>query len=132
MKARLIWGNLVSGNIQRTADFYSALGFKKNGKGEAGQSVSFFFANNDFIINFFTEERLSKPMNGGLSLPMMSNEVIFSISADSKEEVDQWVQKVIDAKGTICTPPQGFEQGYTFCFADPDNHKFNVLYWPGM
>ena len=132
MKARLIWGNLVSGNIKRTVDFYTALGFKRNGKSNDGEYASFFFANNDFIINFFTEERLSKPMNGGLSIPLTSNEVMFSISADSKEEVEQWVERVQAAHGTIFSPPQSYEQGYTFGFADPDGHKFNILYWPEM
>ena len=71
-------------------------------------------------------------MNGGLSIPKNANEILFSLSANSKEEVEQWVEKVRSANGTLFSEPQNFEQGYTFGFADPDNHKFNVLYWPGM
>lgn len=131
MKTRLIWGNLVSGNLKRTAAFYTALGFKQN-NGNA-EFVSFVFGETShFIINFFTEERLSNPVNGGLSILKNANETIFSLSAESREEVDQWVEKVKQAGGTIFSEPQNYEQGYTFGFADPDNHKFNVLYWPGM
>jgi len=132
MKTRLIWGNLVSGNIERTHKFYTDLGYKVNGEYKPGEAVSFFFGRNDFIINFFTPARLSLPMNGSLLLPVAGNEIIFSLSADSKEEVDKWLEKVKAANGTIFSLPQHFEKGYTFAFSDPDGHKFNVLYWQGM
>jgi uncharacterized protein len=133
MKVRLIWGNYVSGDLKRTAEFYTALGFKRNDNMEDGEFVSFIFGETShFIINFFTEERLSDPMNGGLSIPKSANELIFSLSADSEEEVDQWAEKVKQAGGTIFSEPQKFREGYTFAFSDPDGHKFNFLYWPGM
>jgi predicted lactoylglutathione lyase len=132
MKVRLIWGNYVSADLQRTADFYTALGFKRNDNMEDGEFVSFVFGETShFIINFFTEKRLGDPMNGGLTIPK-TNELIFSLSADSVEEVDQWAEKVKHAGGEIFSKPQKFQQGYTFAFSDPDGHKFNFLYWPGM
>ncbi|WP_343632751.1 VOC family protein [Fluviicola sp.] len=133
MEVRLIWGNYVSADLKKTAAFYTALGFKRNDNQQNDEFVSFIFGETShFIINFFTEERLSKPVNGGLSIPVSSNEVIFSLSAESREEVDQWAEKVMQAGGTIFSEPQPYEQGYTFGFADPDGHKFNFLYWPGM
>lgn len=132
METRYIWGNLVSSDLRKTAAFYTALGFKRNDAAEDGQFASFVFGQSNFIINFFTEERLSKQVNGGLSIPRNANEIIFSLSADSREDVDKWAEKVKSANGTIFSEPQNYEQGYTFGFADPDNHKFNVLYWPGM
>jgi len=132
MKTRFIWANLISGDMKKTIEFYTALGFKRNDQYETGESTSFTFAENQFIINFFTEERMTQPRFGGLSVPKNSNEIIFSISADSREDVDAWAEKVRKAGGTIFSNPQNYEQGYTFGFADPDNHKFNFLYWPGM
>jgi predicted lactoylglutathione lyase len=132
METRLIWANLVSGNIPRTIKFYTALGFKKIDNSENEEAVSFTFGKNNFIIYFFTPQRLSKPVNGSLSIPQNANEIIFSLSADSKADVDKWVDLVKSAEGTIFSEPQEYEKGYTFGFADPDHHKFNVLYWPGM
>jgi len=132
METRLIWANLVSGNIKRTREFYTALGFKRFDKDDNDESVCFAFGQNYFVINFFTEERLSKDINGKLSIPGNANEIIFSLSADSREDVDKWVEKVKSVNGTIFSGPQNYDQGYTFGFSDPDNHKFNVLYWPGM
>lgn len=132
MKTRSIWANLVSSDLERTAAFYTALGFKRNDNGKNKEVVSFSFGQNNFVINFFTAERLSMQMNGNLSLPKNSNEIIFSLSADSKEELEDWAEKVKLANGNIFSEIQSFEKGYTFGFADPDHHKFNFLYWPGM
>lgn len=129
MEPKFIWANLVTNDLERTTQFYTALGFQSNGKMDEG--TSFFFGQNKFVINFFTEQRLKKDVNGNIGIPK-ENEVIFSLSASSKEEVNNWVEKVKSAGGTIFAEPQDYEKGYTFGFADPDGHKFNILYWPGM
>lgn len=60
----------------------------------------------------------------------LGNEIIFSLSAESIDEVHQWLLAVKNADGKIFAEPQSFEKGYFFGFSDPDGHKFNVLYWP--
>lgn len=129
MEPKFIWANFASSDLERTTLFYTALGFESNGKMDEG--TSFFFSQNKFIINFFTGQRLNKDVNGNICIPKQ-NEIIFSLSAVSKEEVNDWVEKVKSAGGTIFAEPQDYEKGYTFGFADPDGHKFNILYWPGM
>lgn len=129
MEPKFIWANLVSNDLEKTTQFYTALGFEPNGKMDEG--TSFFFGQNKFVINFFIEQRLKKDANGNIGNPK-EKEVIFSLSASSKEEVNNWAEKVKSAEGTIFAEPQDYEKGYTFGFADPDGHKFNILYWPGM
>src|SRR6187402_2533916 len=129
MKPKRIWANLSSKNLQRTNEFYSALGFKSNNPHNSQELTSFFFGENDFIIHFFTEERFNTDING-IKANANGNEIIFSLSAESKEEVDGWVEKVEKAGGSIYTPPTAVGKGYTFGFSDPDGHKFNILYWP--
>lgn len=131
MKIRMIWGNLVSHDIAKTIEFYKALGFKQNGK-ETEDLVSFIFAENNFIINFFVPKRFETALKGKLANAKSENEIIFSLSANSREEVDLWYKKVKEIGGIIFSEPENFEVGYTFGFADPDGHKFNFLYWPGM
>jgi len=131
MKTKMIWANLVSNDIQKTIQFYTALGFKQNGK-ETKELVSFVFGENDFVINFFTPKRLENAIRGKLSNTAVDNEIIFSLSANSVEEVDLWHQKIKEINGTVFSEPENFEVGYTFGFSDPDGHKFNFLYWPGM
>lgn len=131
MKTKMIWGNLVSNDLQKTIKFYTDLGFKQNGK-ETEDLVSFIFTENNFIINFFVPKRLEVAIKGKLANAKTENEIIFSLSANSREEVDIWYKKVKEIGGSIFSEPENFEVGYTFGFADPDGHKFNFLYWPGM
>ncbi|MBZ4035098.1 VOC family protein [Flavobacterium sp. 17A] len=131
MKTQMIWGNLVSNDLQKTIAFYSALGFKQNGK-ETEELVSFAFSDSNFIINFFIAKRLEIAVKGKLANAKNESEIIFSLSAKSREEVDFWYNKVKEIGGTIFSEPENFEAGYTFGFSDPDGHKFNFLYWPGM
>lgn len=61
--------------------------------------------------------------------PNSSNEIIFTLSAESKNQVDEWALEVKKAGGTIVSEPESFgENYYGFVFADPDGHKFNVFY----
>lgn len=56
-------------------------------------------------------------------------EILFSLSAESKEQVDQWATEVTKAGGKVLSQPEAFGEGYYgFMFADPDGHRFNVFY----
>lgn len=132
MEPKMIWANLVSANLQQTYKFYTDLGFKANSEYSSTECASFSFGKNDFVINFFTQERLGNEVNGNLKIPKQQNEIIFSLSAQTREEVDKWFEKIKTIGGTVFAEPQNYQEGYTFGFADPDGHKFNILYWPGM
>ncbi|WP_456314885.1 VOC family protein [Pseudomonas shirazensis] len=128
MKTKKIWANLGVEDLQRTTKFYSELGFKPNGTNT--ELTSFMFGEDNFIIHFFVKERFKWAINSEMTNLKEGNEIIFSISAESTDEVHQWLLNVKNAGGEIFAEPQSFEKGYFFGFADPDGHKFNVLYWP--
>ncbi|WP_426482713.1 VOC family protein [Chryseobacterium sp. R2ACT005] len=130
MKPKMIWANLAVADLERTQKFYTELGFKPNNPHSSNELVSFFMAGNEFIIHFFLKniiERNLKPMKFGD--PQSFNEIIFTLSAENKEQVDEWAQEVKKAGGTIVSEPESFgENYYGFVFADPDGHKFNVFF----
>jgi len=130
MKTRKIWANLAVENLDRTTKFYSDLGFTPNGHDTNKELRSFLFGDTNFIIHFFIKERFKWAVNGEATDLKLGNEIIFSLSAESKDEVDQWLTVVKDAGGNIFAEPQNYGKGYFFGFSDPDGHKFNVLYWP--
>ena len=132
MKPRMIWSNLAVEDLERTNKFYTQLGFKINPPHTNNELTSFSFGDNNYVINFFLKERLKDAMKGEIADLKKGSETIFSISADSREEVDQCLEEVKKAGGNVFSEPENYQQGYTFGFADPDGHKFNVLYWPGM
>ncbi|MCS3529158.1 VOC family protein [Chryseobacterium sp. JUb7] len=132
MKTKQIWANLAVQDLERTTQFYTALGFKCNNNMNSTELTSFSFGENNFIINFFLKDVIEKNTKVSFSDLKNENEIIFSLSADSKEELDQWVEAVKNAGGEVFAEPYAIGKGYTFGFSDPDGHKFNILYWPGM
>ncbi|MGU3375738.1 VOC family protein [Chryseobacterium sp. M5A1_1a] len=130
MKPKMIWANLAVINLERTQKFYTELGFKPNNPNSSNELVSFFVGEKDFVIHFFLKNILEtnvKNVNFGDS--RHSNEIIFTLSAESKEQTDQWAKEVEQAGGKIISPPESFGNNYYgFVFADPDGHKFNVFH----
>ncbi|OCK52137.1 glyoxalase [Chryseobacterium sp. CBo1] len=126
MKSNIIWANFGVEDLERTTQFYTALGFKSNGRSD--DLTSFFFGENNFIIHFFKKEVLSKNLGLEISDSEKSNEIIFTISAETKEEVDQWSEKIKNSEGKLISNPEEFgDNYYGFMFADPDGHKFNIF-----
>jgi predicted lactoylglutathione lyase len=127
MKPKKIWSNLAVSDLERTTKFYTQLGFKPNGK--SGELTSFLFGENDFVIHFFLKDILKAGIKGELADLQQGNEIIFTLSAESKEEADQWATEVEKAGGHLVSKPEAFGAGYYgFVFSDPDGHKFNVFY----
>ncbi len=138
MKPKSIWANLGVESIERTKDFYLSLGFKLNGK-PTEDLVSFLFNDDDFVIHFFEQEKLKTSIEGELSDLRQGNEVMFSLSVESKDEFDSWISEIKQAGGTILFDSNNDrktfydDNGFYVCvFADFDGHKFNLLYNENM
>ncbi|MCP1298000.1 VOC family protein [Chryseobacterium sp. S0630] len=130
MKPKMIWANLAVTDLERTQKFYTELGFKPNNPHSSNELVSFFVAGNELIIHFFLKNVIKNNLKSmKFGDPQSSNEIIFTLSAESKNQVDEWAEEVKNAGGTIVSEPESFgENYYGFVFADPDGHKFNVFF----
>lgn len=127
----MIWSNLAVSDLERTTKFYTELGFKPNGK--SNELTSFLIGKNDFVIHFFLKDILKTSIKGEITDSQISNEVIFTLSAESKDQVDNWAKEIESAGGKIISEPEEFgKEYYGFVFADPDGHKFNVFYMKGF
>ena len=127
MNPKKIWSNLAVSDLERTTKFYTELGFKPNGRSE--ELTSFLVGENDFVMHFFLIDILKTSMKGEITDSQKSNEVVFTLSAESKDQVDNWAKEVERAGGRLISKPEEFGKGYYgFVFADPDGHKFNVFY----
>ncbi|WP_336518267.1 VOC family protein [Pollutibacter soli] len=126
MKAKKIWANLSVKDAARSNQFYTALGFATNNTNNYPKLASFRFGDGDFVIHFFEQgsaidEYLSPAADS-------ASEIMFTLSAETEEEVKEWAEKVKKAGGKLFHEPRRDEHNfYGFAFADPDGHKFNIL-----
>nr|WP_314493416.1 VOC family protein [uncultured Chryseobacterium sp.] len=52
---------------------------------------------------------------------------MFTLSADTTDEVDEWAKSVRQTGGKIESEPKKFgDNYYGFVFSDPEGHTFNV------
>lgn len=129
MNPKKMWANLAVSDLERTTKFYTELGFKPNGIGDSKDLTSFFFGDDDFVMHFFLKDILRANMNIEIADSKKVTEVLYTLSAETKDEVDNWEKEVERAGGTVISKPVEFGKGYYgFVFADPDGHKFNVFY----
>lgn len=125
MKAKKIWANFSVKDVKRTNQFYTHLGFTPNGANTYPKLASFLFGDDNFVIHFFEE---GSQIDEYLPAGSKTNEIIFTLSAESKDEVKEWMDKVKEAGGSIFNKAGRDETNhYGFAFADPDGHRFNVL-----
>jgi len=131
MNPKMIWSNLAVDDLDRTTKFYTELGFKSNGRSQ--ELTSIVVGKNDFVIHFFLKNILQTSIKGEIADSQKVNEIIFTLSAESKAQVDDWEKEVEKAGGKIISKPEEFGPGYYgFIFADPDGHRFNVFYMEGL
>ncbi|HUH28790.1 VOC family protein [Gelidibacter sp.] len=118
-------------DLERTTKFYTELGFKPNGNSK--ELTSFLVGEDNFIMHFFLRDILKTSIKGDITDSKKANEVLFTLSAQSKDQVDNWAKEVERAGGKIISKPEEFGKGYYgFVFADPDDHKYNVFYMQGL
>ena len=93
MTPKMIWANLAVSNLERTTKFYTALGFKANGTPNK-DLTSFLFGEGNFIIHFFLKDVLQAFLKSEMPDSQQANEVIYTLSAETKEQVDSWAKEV--------------------------------------
>ena len=131
MRPKKIWANLAVSDLDRTTKFYTQLGFKSNGSSK--ELTSFLAGENDFVIHFVLKDILKTAMRGDIVDSQKTNEIIFTVSAESKEQANDWAKEIETTGGTLVSQPEEFGNGYYgFVFADPDGHRFNVFYMEGL
>lgn len=120
-----IWINLPVKDVQSSTAFFNQIGFQADSVGNERAKLSI----GSTMILLFPDETLEKFTGAKIADTSQYAEVIFSLGANSKEEVDEFIRKVELAGGTIFGRPQESQGGmYGAGFADLDGHRWNLLY----
>lgn len=124
-----IWMSLPVKDIGRSTAFFEALGFAQTPHGNSDASVGFMIGTNNFVVMMFLEQVFKSFVQTQVADTSMTAEMLISIDAESREEVDAIAKKAADAGAEIFAP-SGENQGWMYgCgFKDPDGHRWNVLY----
>ncbi|MBC7616892.1 MAG: extradiol dioxygenase [Pedobacter sp.] len=125
-----IWFNLPVINIQKSVDFFTQLGFMPNTRFPFTDTMaSFFIGEKKMVMMLFTNAQIAEFSGNKVADTTQGTEVLFSIDAESKEEVDEMLQKAEAAGGSIYAHG-GEKDGWMYGggFVDLDGHRWNLLY----
>lgn len=125
-----LWINLPVSDLTRSIAFFTGLGFRPNpGPGNGPKSASFLVGSKDVVLMLFDKDLFAAFTQNAAADTRIGSEVLFSLGAGSRGEVDEFARKALAHGGTVFGAPaesQGFMYGCGIC--DPDGHRWNALY----
>lgn len=123
------WLNISSKDLNKSRDFFIKLGFKINERHSGPHMVSLLMGSKNVVLNIFPESALKGFMNQTVTNTFQSNEILFSIGANSPAEVDALANKAVAAGGKLYGKPSEKDGWMYGCgFIDIDGHRWNILY----
>ena len=125
-----IWLNLPVKNVAKSKEFFSQLGFAfSTENGNSANSACMLIGEKGVVVMLFDEPTFKSFTKADIPDTAKGTEVLFSIDAESRDDVDIMAVKVTKAGGKLFGQPAA-NQGwmYGFGFADLDGHRWNVLY----
>jgi len=125
-----LWINLPVKDVNKAREFFTKLGFTLNPQyGNSDDSASFLVGTKKIVVMLFAEATFKSFTRHAIADTKQATEILLSIDAESREEVDELAKKAVKAGGAVFSEPAE-NQGWMFgCgFADLDGHRWNVLH----
>lgn len=129
LRAKEIFVNLPVKDLQKSIEFFSALGFEFNQEMTDENGTCMIVGDNMYVM-LLVEDFFKTFIKKQLADTATSTEVIIAISADSKAAVDEMVDKAIDAGGSASNDKMEDEYMYGWSFQDVDGHLWEVIHMP--
>ena len=128
--AQDVWLNLPVKDLPRSIAFFAEIGFSRlPGPGNGPHSASFTIGHKKIVLMLFDEKIFPSFTHHPVADTGAGTEVLFSLGADDRGQVDDLASKVEKAGGKVYAQPgpsNEFMYGCGFC--DPDGHRWNVLF----
>ena len=124
-----IFVNLPVKDLDKTIEFFTKLGFKFNPQFTDKNATCMIIGENIFAM-LLLEEFFKKFIKKEIADATIITEVINAITVNSKQEVDEMIDKAIEAGAIEPREPQDHGWMYGRSFQDIDGHLWEVAYNP--
>jgi hypothetical protein len=125
--ATKIFVNLPVKDLNRSVEFFTKLGFKFNPQ-FTDENATCMIVGEDIFVMLLVEKFFKTFTKKEISDATKNTEVIVALSADSREKVDEMINKVIEAGGIEPKEPQDHGWMYGRSFQDIDGHLWEIFY----
>ena len=124
---RKLFVNIPVNDLQRSIRFFEALGFTFNTQ-FTDATATCMLVGADAYIMLLTKEKFASFSKRPAVDPTAATGAMYSISVDSRAEVDELVKTAIAAGGSYAVDPQDHGFMYGWSFYDLDGHHWEVFW----
>ena len=125
--ATQIFVNLPVKDLDKSVEFFTKLGYSFNPQ-FTNEDATMMIVEENISVMLLVEKIFRTFTSKETSDATKSTEVIVSLSADSREKVDEMVNKAIDAGAATPIKPLDMEGMYGRSFEDLDGHHWEYMY----
>jgi predicted lactoylglutathione lyase len=122
-----IFVNLPVKDLNKTVEFFTKLGFTFNPQ-FTDENATCMIVGKDIFVMLLVEKFFKTFTKKEISDTTKNTEAIVALSAQSREEVDQMMEKVLDAGGREARDPQDHGWMYGRSFEDINGHLWEIFY----
>ena len=122
-----IFVNLPIKDLTRSVEFFTKLGYKFNPQ-FTDEKATCMIIGEDIFVMLLVEEFFKSFIKKEIADTTKSTESIICLSADSREKVDEMVNKAVGAGGTIYKEPQDHGFMYGHAYQDLDGHLWEIMW----
>ena len=126
-----IFVNLPVKNLDRSVEFFTALGYTFNAQYTNEKATCMVISENSIYAMLLVESFFQTFTTKRIVDAREMAEVSICLSAESREEVDDMVARAVAAGATVPQPPQDYGFMYTHGFEDPDGHTWEYAFMSG-
>ena len=123
----MIFVNLPVKDLEASKRFFGQLGFDFDSQ-FSDETAACMVVDDNIFVMLLVEARFRDFINGEIADATSTTEAITALSADSREQVDEMVEKAIAAGGKPWKPAMEEGPMYGGSFQDPDGHVWELVY----
>lgn len=127
MAVQKIFVNLPVKDLNKSMEFFSKLGFEFNPQFTTDTAASMVISETIYSM-LLVEDHFKKFTKKEIADSSKTTEVLVALAVESKEEVDEMINKVREAGGKPTDEPQDYGFMYQWSFEDIDGHIWELFY----
>ncbi|MFH9589442.1 VOC family protein [Streptomyces luteogriseus] len=127
MYQQMIFVNLCTGDLGASKKFFTELGFTINEQFSDDTTASVVISET-IVVMVHTKEKYAQFTKKDIADSRKSSEVLIALSSESREKVDELVEKAVAAGGSVSGETQDHGFMYGRAFDDVDGHTFEVVW----
>ncbi|MEW2449834.1 VOC family protein [Streptomyces parvulus] len=127
MYQQMIFVNLATNDLAASKKFFTGLGYEINAQFSDDTTASIPLSET-IVVMVHTPEKYHQFTKKDIVDSAKSSEVLLALSAESREKVDELVEKAVAAGGSVSGETQDHGFMYGRAFDDVDGHTFEVVW----